>query len=158
MIGDLTTASAIKSLEEVRRDCSLNKCYKAFSTDRLVQKQKVKGQRFPLEKYPSQPSSYYCLLSQHAPQKPGRSLGEATVTKTTVINQYSSTSRTQDDKAIQRAVLCTERKVFGSCFNCILVPFTNEHTQVDLLRKQALGLCQLMKQLIEKIRIILNAS
>lgn len=64
MIGDLATASAIKFLGELGGDCSLNKCYKAFSTERLVQKQQVKGQPFPLEKYPSQPRGYYCLLSQ----------------------------------------------------------------------------------------------
>lgn len=106
MIGDLATASAIKSLGELRRDCSLNKCYKAFSTERLVQKQKVKGQLFPLEKYPSQPSSYYCLLSQRPSQKRGRGLGEVTETKITVIKEDSSTPWSQEDKAIQRAVPC----------------------------------------------------
>lgn len=64
MIGDLATASAIKFLGELGGDCSLNKCYKAFSTERLVQKQQVKGQPFPLEKYPSQTQKNRTLKSQ----------------------------------------------------------------------------------------------
>lgn len=66
----------------------------------------MKGQLFPLEKYPSQPSSYYCLLSQRPSQKRGRGLGEVTETKITVIKEDSSTPWSQKDKAIQRAVLC----------------------------------------------------
>lgn len=106
MIGDLATASAIKFLGELGRDCSLNKCYKAFSTERLVQKQQVKGQPFPLEKYPSQPSGYYCLLSQSPAPKRGGGLGEVKETKMTVIKRDSGTSGSQDDKAIQTAVPC----------------------------------------------------
>lgn len=106
MIGDLATASAIKSLGELRRDCSLNKCYNAFSTERLVQKQKVKGQPFPLEMYPPQPSRYYCLSSQCPSPNCGGGLGEVTETKMTVIKQDSRTSGSQNDKAIKTAVPC----------------------------------------------------
>lgn len=148
MIGDLATASAIKSLGELRRDCSLNKCYNAFSTERLVQKQRMKGQPFPLGKYPSQPSHYYCLLSQCLSPKCGGGLGETKETKMTLIKQDSRTSGSQDDKAIKTAVPCHRDLLNASSYG-ILVSFTSEQTYVDWGRKHSLGLCKLIKQAIK---------